>query len=215
MQPRLARGLRLRLLRSFFMDVLDAGVASAFDAACARLKKAGVEIHDGAIPHAGDVESIYVHIVLSEAASYHVAALERSPEDYTPNVRLRLEMGRCILAEDYVRALRGRDVLRAEVDAALHGYDGLLLPSLAIPAPRLGVATVRIGDSDIPVRTVMLRLTQVFNVTGHPAITVPCGTTPEGLPVGAQIAGRNTAALLQVAQSLESYLRPDAAVSDS
>lgn len=210
--PREARGLRLGLLRPYFMALLDDGVAAAFDQACSRVRRAGAEIADVSIPHAGDIAAIYLHIGLSEAAAYHAATLERVPEAYTPNVRLRLEMGRYILAEDYVRALRGRDVLRAEVDRALAGVDALLLPSLAIPAPTIGAESVRIGSTDEPVRPVMLRLTQLFNLTGHPAMTVPCGTTPDRLPVGAQIVGRAgaDAALLAVARALEPHLGPGA-----
>jgi aspartyl-tRNA(Asn)/glutamyl-tRNA(Gln) amidotransferase subunit A len=110
-------------------------------------------------------------------------------------------MGRYILAEDYVRALSGRDVLRLEVSAALQGRDALFLPALPIPAPRLGSATVKIGASEESVRNVMLRLTQLFDITGHPAISVPSGTTRAGLPCGLQLVGcRNqTDALLRVA----------------
>ncbi len=107
---------------------------SAFEAACERLRDAGVALEDVDIPHANDVAAIYVHIVLAEAAAYHAKTLESRSDDYTTNVRLRLEMGRYILAEDYVRALRGRDLLRREVDAALAGRDALLLPALAVPA---------------------------------------------------------------------------------
>ena len=209
-QPREARGIHLGVLRDYFMALLDPEVADGFERACARLQEAGVELHDVAIPHAGDIASIYLHIVLSEAAAYHAKTLESRGDDYTANVRLRLEMGRYILAEDYVRALRGREVLMHEVDAALMGCDGLLLPSLAIPAPTIGVATVRIGGSDEPVRNVMLRLAHLFNLTGHPAITVPCGHTPDGWPVGAQIVGHrgHTPALLDVARRSEPHLGP-------
>ena len=130
--------------------------------------------------HAETSRAIYLHIVLAEAAAYHAATLESRPEDYTTNVRLRLEMGRYILAEDYVRALRGREVLTREVDAALAGRDALLLPSLAVPATRLGAATVSVGGAEEPVRNITLRLTQLFNVTGHPAISLPCGKTSRG-----------------------------------
>jgi aspartyl-tRNA(Asn)/glutamyl-tRNA(Gln) amidotransferase subunit A len=205
-----ARGIRLGVLREYFMTLLDAGVAAVFDSACAGLRTAGVELVDVAIPHAGDIAPVYLHISLPEAAAYHAATLEDRGEAYTPNVRLRLELGRYILAEDYVRALGGREVLRREVDAALDGLDGLVLPSLAIPAPTIGAETVRIGGSEEPVRNMMLRLTQLFNITGHPAITLPCGTTPERLPVGAQIAGRRDGdlPLLDVARALEPYLGP-------
>jgi aspartyl-tRNA(Asn)/glutamyl-tRNA(Gln) amidotransferase subunit A len=119
-------------------------------------------------------------------------------------------MGGYILREDYLRALRGRDVLRSEVDDVLRTCDALLLPTLPVPATTLGTETVRVGQSTQPVRNVMLRLTQLFNITGHPAITLPCGETPAGLPVGAQLVGasNSTPALLQVAETLEPYLGP-------
>jgi len=205
------RGIRLGLLRTYFMALLDPAVGAVFDEACGRLRRAGVEIVEVSIPHASDIASIYLHIVLSEAAAYHAVALEHRADAYTPNVRLRLEMGRYILAEDYVRALRGREVLKAEVDAALAGVDGLLLPALPIPAPTIGVETVRIGTADEPVRNVMLRMTQLFNITGHPAMTVPCGLT-DGLPVGAQIVAPAGAdgPLLSVVRTLEPHLGPGA-----
>lgn len=210
MRPRDARGLRLGVLRDYFLALLDPQVGTSFESACARLREAGIELHDVAIPHAGDVAPIYLHIVLSEAAAYHAKTLESRADDYTANVRLRLEMGRYILAEDYVRALRGREVLMHEVDAALTGSDALLLPSVPIPAHKIGVTTVRLGGSDESVRNVTLRLTQLFNLTGHPAITVPCGSTPEGLPIGAQIVGyrSRTDALLEVARAVEPCLDP-------
>ena len=203
-----ARELRLGVLRDYFMAPLDPEVATSFERACARLQEAGVELHEVAVAHAGDIGPIYLHIVLSEAAAYHARTLESRADDYTPNVRLRLEMGRYILAEDYVRALRGRDVLIREVDQALTGFHGLLLPALPIPAPTIGATTVRIGGSDEPIRNVMLRLTQLFNLTGHPAISIPCGSTREGLPVGAQIVGhRNrTTALIDTARAVEPCL---------
>ena len=203
-----SRGLRLGVLRDYFMALLDPEVAESFERACARLQETGVELHDVVVPHAGDIAPIYLHIVLSDAAAYHAKTLESRADDYTANVRLRLEMGRYILAEDYVRALRGREVLMHEVDAALTGCDGLLLPSLPIPAPTIGVGTVRIGASDEPVRNITLRLTQLFNVTGHPAISIPCGNTPEGWPVGAQLVGHRmrTDALLDTARAVEPCL---------
>jgi aspartyl-tRNA(Asn)/glutamyl-tRNA(Gln) amidotransferase subunit A len=204
------RDLRLGIPRDYFLSMLDTDVASAFEAACARLRDAGVTLTDVAIPHAADIAPVYLLIGMAEAAAYHAASLETFADLYTPDVRARLEMGRYVLAEDYVRALHGREVLRREVDAALDGIDALLLPSLAIPAPLLGAATVRIGTGEEPIRNVMLRLTQLFNITGHPAISIPCGTTPLGLPIGAQLAGAlgGTAQLLDVAEALEPYFGP-------
>jgi aspartyl-tRNA(Asn)/glutamyl-tRNA(Gln) amidotransferase subunit A len=204
------RALKLGIPRDHFLALLDPEVAHAFDNACGRLRDAGVELEDVSIPHIGDVTAIYLHIQLSEGAAYHAKTLERQPNDYTPNVRLRLEMGRYVLAEDYARALRGRDVLKREVDATLEGRDGLFLPAMAIPAPKIGATTVRVGGVEEPVRNMMLRCTQTFNVTGHPAIAIPCGNTAEGLPIGAQVVGGHgaTPALLRLARTIEPYLGP-------
>ena len=212
-EPWPLRGTRFGILRSYFLAMLDPQVTTAFDAACARLADAGATLDDVEIPHAADIAPIYLHLVLAEAAAYHAKMLDSRGDDYTPNVRIRLELGRYVLAEDYVRALRGRQLLIREVDAALRGRAALLLPALAIPAPKLGVSTVRLAGVEEPIRNVMLRLTQLFNITGHPAIAVPCGkTSVEGLPLGAQIVGaRNgTATLLRVAAAAEPYLGPGA-----
>jgi aspartyl-tRNA(Asn)/glutamyl-tRNA(Gln) amidotransferase subunit A len=204
------RGVRLGLLRGYFTAMLDAQVAGAFESACDRLRDAGAILDDVTIPHAGDIAPIYLHIVLAEAAAYHAKTLESRADDYSPNVRVRLEMGRYVLAEDYVRALRGRQVLTSEVNAALAGRDALLLPALAVPAIKLGVTSVRIAGVEEPVRNLTLRLTQLFNVTGHPAIALPCGATTEGLPIGAQLVGPAgaTARLLETAAAVERYFGP-------
>ena len=84
--------------------------------------------------------------MLAEAAAYHAPLLDSRGRDYAPAVRLRLEMGRYVLAEDYVRAQQARDRLRAGVDRALDGVDALALPTLPIPAPTLGAESVQMGD---------------------------------------------------------------------
>jgi aspartyl-tRNA(Asn)/glutamyl-tRNA(Gln) amidotransferase subunit A len=209
-RPASLEGMRFGVLRSYFTTALDAEVAAAFESACARLSDAGAVLEDVSIAHAGDIAPVYLHIVLSEAAAYHAKTLESRADDYTPNVRVRLEMGRYILAEDYVRALRGRDVLREEVDAALEGRAALLLPSLPIPAPKLGATTVRLAGTDEPVRNVMLRLTQLFNISGHPAISLPLSSRAQGLPTSLQLVGTRgqTGELIDVASAVEPQVGP-------
>jgi len=203
-----APNLRLAVLRRYFCELLDDEVRARFDEALERLRAAGAQIDETDIPHARDIAAVYVTLVCSDAAAYHAATLERVPERYSEMVRARLEVGRYVLAEDLSRALHGREVLRREVNAALEGRDALVLPALAIPAPGLGAQSMQIGGSTEPVRNLMLRETQLFNLTGHPAISLPCGNTSEGLPCGLQLVGASgqTEALLRVALACEPQL---------
>jgi aspartyl-tRNA(Asn)/glutamyl-tRNA(Gln) amidotransferase subunit A len=201
-------GLRLAVPRAYFCDLLDDEVRSRFDASLDQLRAAGARIDDAEIAHTRDTAPVYLTLVLADAASYHAATLDTMPERYTPPVRIRLEMGRYVLGEDYARALKGREVLRREVDAALAGHDGLVLPTLPIPAPPLGANSIELGGQKEPVRNLMLRQTQLFNLTGHPAISLPCGRTTAGLPCGLQLVGARmqTDALLRVALACEPHL---------
>ena len=200
-----ASSLRLGVLRRYFCEMLDDEVRARFEEALEALQRAGARIDEVDVQHAETVGPVYLHIVLSDAAAYHAATLDAMPDRYTKPVRLRLEMGRYILAEDYVRALSGREMLRREVDAAVSGHDAIILPTLPIPAPLFGANMVRAGEKEEPVRNLMLRLTQLFNVTGHPAVSIPCGKTSAGLPCGLQLAGARgqTDALLSVALAAE------------
>jgi aspartyl-tRNA(Asn)/glutamyl-tRNA(Gln) amidotransferase subunit A len=201
-------GARVAVARRYFCELLDPEVAGRFEAALTALAGAGAVTVDAEIPHASLIGPIYLHIVFAEAAAYHAATLEAMPDRYTTPVRLRLETARYVLAEDYVRALDGREVLAREVDRALEDVAVLALPSLPIPAPPIGATAVDVGSRREPVRNVMLRLTQLFNLTGHPAVSLPCGRTKDGLPVGLQLVGRRggTKELMQLALAVEETL---------
>jgi aspartyl-tRNA(Asn)/glutamyl-tRNA(Gln) amidotransferase subunit A len=200
--------LRLGLVSRYFFDRIDEQVEQVVLGAVEKVRQGGASVTDATIAHSRDIAPVYLHLVLADAAAYHASALDRRPGDYTPGVRIRLEMGRYVLGEDYARACLGRAVLGRAVDRALEGVDALVLPALAIPAPTIGETTVALGDGREPVRNVMLRCTQLFNLTGHPAISIPCGSTSVGLPVGLQLAGARggTGRLLEVAHAVEQRL---------
>jgi aspartyl-tRNA(Asn)/glutamyl-tRNA(Gln) amidotransferase subunit A len=200
--------VRIGVLERGFCDRLHPDVRRAFESARARLADAGHDLQPAAVAHAAWTADVYLHIVLPEASWYHAPMLDACPADYSPAVRLRLEMGRYVLAEDYLRAMRMRDRLTDDVDIALEGRDVLMLPTLPIPAPPLGAASVEVDGSREPVRSVMLRLTQLFDITGHPAIALPAGRDRDGFPVSVQLVGRRggTAALLSVAAALEAQI---------
>ena len=189
----------------YFLDVLDSDMRQLFVAARAGLERAGHAVADVAIAHADRIADVYLHIVLPEAAWYHAPMLKDHADQYSPAVRLRLEMGAYVLAEDYLRAMHARTALRRAVDRALEGVDALILPAMPIGAPLLGAASVEIDGRAEPVRAVMLRLTQLFNITGHPAIAIPCGRGADGMPRAIQLVGHrgSTERLIQVALAVE------------
>lgn len=204
-----ARGLRLGVLRPYFMDALDDEVSAEIERVLALLTRAGCVLADRAVPHAADIATVYLHLQLPEASAYHAAAIEKQPGAFTPPVRLRLEMGRYVLAEDYVRAQQGAQVLQREVDRALEDCDVLILPTLPIVAPVLRMEAVELAGASWPIRGLMLRLTQLFDVSGHPAVSLPTRPPAEGrLPVGLQVVGRRggTDLLLQTAETIERLL---------
>jgi aspartyl-tRNA(Asn)/glutamyl-tRNA(Gln) amidotransferase subunit A len=188
-----SRRLTFAVPATYFCDRLDDGAAHALLRARTAVSEAGHAVVDVEIEHAAWTPDVYLHIVLPEAAWYHAPFLERHASSYSPGVRIRLEMGRYVLAEDYVRALQLREALGLRVDRALGDCDALLLPSLPMPAPPLGAKSVWIAGSEEPVRAAMLRLTQLFNLTGHPAIALPGGRGGDGLPRGLQLVGRRLA----------------------
>jgi aspartyl-tRNA(Asn)/glutamyl-tRNA(Gln) amidotransferase subunit A len=199
--------VRIGVLRAYFEELLGPDVYAATLGMQQRLREAGATLVDVRLSHAPYITAVYLAIVFGEAAVVHAEGLERHADGYQPGVRLRLEAARFVLAEDYLRAMRGRDAIRADVDRVLEGCDVLLAPALAIEAPPLGAGVVSIGGTPYPVRNVMLRLTQPFNISGHPAVTIPCGRTTHGLPCAVQLIGRRggTLTLLESALACEPY----------
>jgi aspartyl-tRNA(Asn)/glutamyl-tRNA(Gln) amidotransferase subunit A len=201
-------GLRIGKLAGYFFDRLDEDVERSVLGVLERVQLSGAVLADRTIPHAADMAAIYLHLVFGDAAEYHARTLDSRPQDYTTPVRLRLEMARYVMAEDYIRARRGKALIAREVDRALEGVDVLALPALAVPAPPLGAATMPVKGGEEAVRTIMLRCTQPFNLSGHPAISIPCGRTRDGLPIGIQLVGHKgrTPALVQAALAVEAAL---------
>jgi aspartyl-tRNA(Asn)/glutamyl-tRNA(Gln) amidotransferase subunit A len=192
--------IMLGALVGYFTLLLDGDVRRAFDASLGRLRSQGIAIESRTVQGSERIVDTYSNISLPEAAHYHQPTLDSRASDYQPPVRERLLKGRTIPAVDYLCARDTREVLHRAVDAALERCDALVLPTLPIVAPKLGVAEVTMDNGQaLPVRAAMLRLTQLFNITGHPAISLPIPTS--GLPVGLQLVGRRdrTEDLLAVA----------------
>ena len=199
------RSLRLAMLDGYFLQPLESPVRDAFERTVVALRKAGAQIEKRSLAATSTILDVYVRVVLSEAAAWHARYLDERGDRYQPNVRARLLVGRNFTAVDYLSARESCEAFRVSVDLALHDVDAQLLPTLPILAPPLGQDEIMIGDARVPIRAAMLRNTQLFNMTGHPAITLPMRMPDGVLPAGVQLVGRldQTSTLLAIAASCE------------
>jgi aspartyl-tRNA(Asn)/glutamyl-tRNA(Gln) amidotransferase subunit A len=204
--PAPASSLRLAVLGGPFTTRVEPAVRAAFEHALGRLSAHGVRLSEVSLGSASTIPDTYVKIVLPEGAAWHARYLEERAALYSPLVRSRLEAGRAISAVDYLLARQARRDLRRAVDALLEYADAIILPTLPVLAPRLGQDDVTIDGEQVPVRTAMLRNTQPFNITGHPAISLPLDAG--GWPCGFQLVGRlgDTPTLLAVAEACENMI---------
>lgn len=210
------RKLRLGLPKDFFFDVVSDDVYLAFHEGVRKLQKKGATVKGISIPLLNETEDAGNHIAWPEATHYHQQAgwFPRYSADYGEDVRTRLEMGAKVSATTYLKALETRDQFIQQVHLAMAeaGVDALVLPTTPIPAPLIGEETTRIGKEDHPTRALLLRLNRPANLGGLPAISVPCGFTATGFPVGLQLIGAVTdepllLRIAQVAQALMPVLR--------
>ena len=209
-------GLRIGLARRAFFRRLDTEVEAALEAAIDAFRDMGAELVEVDIPSSDQQRAIFNNIVCPEAFSFHEENLTRTPELIAEDVRLRIEAGRLMLSIDYVRAQRARTKVKRELQAALGIADVLVTPTLPIAAPRIDQTHVEWDDATEAVGPALTRNTRLFNVTGLPTVSLPCGFTDNDLPIGLQVTGRafEEATVLGVAHSYEraaawSTRRPD------
>lgn len=192
------RGRRIALVRRFFMEDGDAEVMAAVEAALPVLRDRGATIEEVTLPHAEDAFKAGTLTILCEGATYHADHLVSRPEAFSPQCRADFELGRLYKATDYIQAQRLRRHLMNEVAKVMAPIDALVMPTSPITAtPAEG------NPPDHPVYRV--RNTIPFNFLGLPCISIPCGFSGEGLPIGLQIIGKafDEATVLQIAHAYE------------
>jgi aspartyl-tRNA(Asn)/glutamyl-tRNA(Gln) amidotransferase subunit A len=202
------RRFRLGIPKEFFFERLDPEVQSLVDAAAQKLESLGARIEEIWFPRLLTSIDQATNVVIGEASHYHESQgyyPERAAE-YGGDVRGHLEWGHRLLAVDYLNAIEKRRKIQEEFTALFERVDVVLAPTSPIPAPRIGESAIRIaGERETAVRAELLRLTRPANLTGLPAISIPCGFTREGLPVGLQLIGSRwgEAQLLSIALAYE------------
>jgi aspartyl-tRNA(Asn)/glutamyl-tRNA(Gln) amidotransferase subunit A len=184
------KGLRVGVLRAGFLDDAAPALAAVVEEALRGLAGLGATLQDVKLETLGVAAAAATAIISAEAYAYHEEWIKARPADYAGDVRDRIRVGAFVAAADYLKAQRARAVLRDEVDARLATLDVLVSPTTPIAAPAVGDAEAVVGTARVPVRASLIRFTRPFNVTGHPVASIPCGLTPERLPVGLQIVGR-------------------------
>jgi aspartyl-tRNA(Asn)/glutamyl-tRNA(Gln) amidotransferase subunit A len=199
------RGVRLGIPRQYFFDHIDPEIRQAVDKAIRELESLGATTVDVDIPNLENCAAMEAHITLVEATSYHEPYLQRQPDNYSPAVRTNLEAGRYLLATDYVKSQRARTLLQRNFNQAFRGVDAIVSPTLPAFSPRVGDVWVQSGDLREFVVDAFLRFNIPYDLTGFPAISIPCGFGSTGLPIGLQIAGKtfDETTVLRVANMYE------------
>ena len=180
-------GLTLGVPDRFYFERADPEILSASEAALRHLEASGARLRTVAMPSLEHSRTVSLTVQMPEALSFHSRYLDDRGELYGRDFRAGLALGQCLLAEHYVRAMRVIELYRRQVNAIFEEVDLLVTPATPVIAPKLGAATVELAGVEEPVGNAVTRFTTFFNMTGHPAITLPVRLHSEGLPMGIQI----------------------------
>ena len=192
-------GLRIGLLREYIGQNVLPEVVDAVRAALGSLEGLGVSIDEVTVPEVTYRTGIVTAILFPEASTIHERWLKSRPEDYGADVLERLRHGQRLTGTQYLRGQQARRALMERFKVLFEGIDVLVTPTVPILAPTIPESRGHIA------RGQLLGFTQLFNVLGLPAVSVPCGFSRNGLPMGLQLVGRpfEEATLLQVAHTYE------------
>jgi aspartyl-tRNA(Asn)/glutamyl-tRNA(Gln) amidotransferase subunit A len=185
------KGLRVGVPRNYFFDHINPEVESAVRTALQKLESLGAELVEVTIPMAEMMGSMHFGILLPEASAYHRSMLRDTPHLYGEDVRTFLEAGELILATDYVRAQQMRNLLQQEFKKLYEKIDVMVAPSVPTTAVMADTESQTWADGTVePMVAAYTRYATPVNLTGLPALSVTCGFSSEGLPIGMQVIGR-------------------------
>jgi aspartyl-tRNA(Asn)/glutamyl-tRNA(Gln) amidotransferase subunit A len=169
--------------REYFFEDLDSDVAAAVEKAIAEIGALASGVRELALPVDADRT-----LQAAEAYAYHREMAASSPELYHPETLRRIRTGEHVTESEYQKVLRNLHQSRREIAEKFDDIDVVVMPTTPIPAPQ--IADLMKDPSRLrPTELLLLRNTRPVNVWGLPAISVPCGFTKQGLPIGLQIVG--------------------------
>ena len=186
--PAAIDGWKVGVPENFFFDDIDPEVAEAVRDLAEQARELGATLVRCRVPDIAAINAVGRMILLPEASAAMTPFLARRA-DLGADVLALLDQGRMVTAADYINAQRLRRQYQEEFARLWKQVDVLLTPATPIPAPLIGQTEVSIGGRSEDVRLASTRLARAINVLGVPALSVPCGVTAGGLPVGAQIIG--------------------------
>jgi len=178
-----ARGLRVGVPRAYFCDELDPEVASAMEHALRAIQTLVAEMKEMQLNVPNDRT-----LQAAESWAYHAENVARTPESYQPETLRRIRTGENVSPAEITQRRRELEEARRNISAIFEDVDVLVTPTTPVPAPSIDDLKTS-PDALRPAELKLLRNTRPFNVWGLPAISVPCGFTEGGLPIGLQIAG--------------------------
>src|SRR6478609_2080250 len=185
------KGLKIGVPASFYVDDLDGEVARVLDETIAVLKREGADIVTVELPDQRQLSAASQLVLAAEAAAFHKRWMIERPQDYGPQVLMRLQNGLAVPAITYLEAMRWRGPALAAHNAATSGVDAMIAPASPVPAPTIEESDVG-GGPNAPAMVQRLTLfTRPVNFLGLPSLTIPSGFTKSGLPVGMQLIGRS------------------------
>ncbi len=193
-------GLRIGVPETYAFERAQPDVAPVVREAIATLGRLGAEVKQLDLPAIGEYWTAATVVLVGEAAAYHQQNMEQRPQDFGDDVRMRIQLGLDQKAVDYVRMAQARDEARRTSDDVLLSEVDLL----AMPATIRTAVPIDSIKKDDPTLGLTL-MTAPFDLTGQPAVSVPCGFTEQGLPVGLQLVGRrfDEATVLRAAHAYE------------
>jgi aspartyl-tRNA(Asn)/glutamyl-tRNA(Gln) amidotransferase subunit A len=184
-------GLTIGVPSAFYVDDLDPEVERILDETIAVLKREGANIVQVELPDQRQLAAAAQLVVAVEASAFHKRWLIERPQDYGPQVLMRLQNGLAIPGVSYLEAMRWRGPALAAYLAAVAGTDAVIVPGAPVPAPTLAESDVGNGPDAEAVIQRLTRFTRPVNYLGVPSLAIPSGFTKNGLPVGMQLIGRS------------------------